>query len=188
MPLARRSRFQIINPSSESSCMGRGGRPRKHDPIADSISRHIGNGEDSLAQSLIEVRGTELPDGEARTALIWAAAHNRVDLLKWLIDRQANINHQDRIGYCGLHFAAQNKFCDVARTLLESGASTELRDIHGNTPLWTAAFSARGDYGVVQLLLSYGASLDNVNNVGKTPRDVATMFFPDRLHELVSNA
>jgi len=168
--------------------MGRGGRPRNHDPAADSITRHIRNAEDANARSLIEEKGTELPDGEARTPLIWAAAHNRIELLHWLICRKANVDHQDRIGYCALHFAAQNKHTEVARILLNSAASTELRDIHGNTPLWTAAFNARGDFGVFQLLLSHGALLDNRNNVGKTVRDVALLFFPDQLDALIANA
>jgi ankyrin repeat protein len=72
--------------------------------------------------------------------------------------------------------------------LLEAGALTDLRDMHGNTPLWTAGFSARGDYGVFQLLLRHGASLDNRNNVGKTVRDLAHTLFPDRLDGLVANA
>jgi hypothetical protein len=98
------------------------------------------------------------------------------------------LDHQDRSGYCALHFAGQNKHTDVARTLLEAGALTDLRDMHGNTPLWTAGFSALGDYGVFQLLLRHGASLDNRNNVGKTVRDLAHTLFPDPLDGLVANA
>lgn len=168
--------------------MGRGGRPRKHDPDADVITRHIRNGETALAAALIEDKGTELSDGEARTPLIWAAAYNHLELLHWLISHSANIDHQDRIGYCALHFAAQNRHTEFARVLLQAGASTELRDIYGNTPLWTAAFSARGDFGVFELLLSYGGTLDNRNNAGKTVRDIALSLFPDRLDELVANA
>jgi len=168
--------------------MVRGGRPRNHDPAADQITRHIERGEDHSAQSLMEQHGVELPDGEARTPLVWAAAYNRMEILRWLIARNAKLDHQDRSGYCALHFAGQNKHTDVARTLLEAGALTDLRDMHGNTPLWTAGFSARGDYGVFQLLLRHGASLDNRNNVGKTVRDLAHTLFPDRLDGLVANA
>jgi ankyrin repeat protein len=161
--------------------MGRGGRPRKHDPIADTIQREIRAGRIDLAKSLITEAGTDVLDGEARTPLIYSAAGNHIDLLPWLIAQGGNVNHQDRTGYCALHFAAQNRLLEVAATLLNAGAVTELRDIHGNTPLWTAAFNARGNFEVFRLLLAHGASLENRNLVDKTPREVAMKFFPDDL-------
>lgn len=168
--------------------MPRGGRPRKHDPVADIISRHIRYGEDVLAKNLISESGTEILDGDSRTPLILATANARSDLVNWLIANEANVNHQDRIGYCALHFAAQNKLTTIARMLLNAGALTELRDLYGNTPLWTAAYNPKGDFGVLQLLLAHGASLDNTNNAGKTCRDMAMAYFPNELANLIQSS
>jgi uncharacterized protein len=168
--------------------MARPGRPRKHDPITDDIRRCIRNGEDEAAKTLIASTGIDVPDGEACTPLIWASFYRRPDLLKWLIDQGANVNHQDRNGYCALHYVAQEKLGDIAEILLRAGAKTELRDVDGNTPLWTASFSARGDLSVVRLLVDYGASFENKNNAGKTVRDMATIFFPAELAELTRTA
>jgi len=165
--------------------MGHPGRPRKHDPVADEIRWHIQNGDDKIVQKLVEQCGIDVPNGDACTPLIWAAFFNRTELLRWLLDRNANVNHQDRTGYCALHFVSQEKHENIAKVLLDAGASTELRDIHGNTPLWTAIFNARGDFRVVQLLIDHGASLDNMNNVGKTNRDLAMTLCANELPNLI---
>ena len=168
--------------------MARPGRPRKHDPVADDISFDIERAKDDVARKAIEKHGIDILDGDARTPLIWASFHNRQDLLEWLISKGANVDHQDRNGYCALHFAGQEKHAGITKILLDADASTELRDVYGNTPLWTAAFNARGDYDVVNALLSQGASLDNKNNAGKTIRDLATTLFPEVLKSLIANA
>lgn len=164
--------------------MARPGRPRNHDTVADDIRRHIRNNDDSSAMRLIAVHGVDIVDGEACTPLIWAAIHNRPELLSWLIKNGANVDHQERNGYCALHYIAQEKHVTIADLLLQAGASTELRDVYGNTPRWTASFEAHGDIGIVELLVNHGASFENTNNAGKTVRDMATIFFPDKLEKL----
>ncbi len=168
--------------------MVRPGRPRKHDLVADGIRRHIRSAEDDAAKALVASGDVDIPDGENCTPLIWASFHNRPKLLQWLIDRGANVDHQDRNGYCALHYVAQEKLRNIAELLLDAGASTELRDVYGNTPLWTAAFNAHGDLSVVELLAEHGASFENTNHAGKTIREMAMIFFPDELPELMQKA
>ncbi len=60
--------------------------------------------------------------------------------------------------------------------------------MHGNTPLWTASFHARGNFCIVELLVRYGASFENRNKAGKTVRDIAMSFFPAKLQELSRTA
>lgn len=168
--------------------MARPGRPRKHDLIADEIQSCIRNGDDVSARALITRTDIDVPDGDGRTPLIWASFYRRSNLLKWLVENGADVNHQDRNGYCALHFVAQERLADVATILLDAGAKTELRDVYGNTPLWTATFNARGDLSVVKLLVQRGASLENRNNAGKTVREMAMIFFPDQLAELTQKS
>ena len=168
--------------------MARAGRPRKHDPVATDIRRHIRNAEDEAAKRLISSHDIDIPDGDACTPLIWAAFHNRPQLIQWLVNRGANVDHQDRNGYCALHYVAQEKHVGIARILLAAGASTELRDVYGNTPLWTASFEARGEFSMVELLVRHGASFENKNDAGKSVRDMAMIFFPDKLAELTGTA
>ena len=118
--------------------MARPGRPRKHDPVTNGIRRYIRNADDDAAKKLIAANDIDIPDGEGCTPLIWAAFHNRPKLLQWIIEQGANVNHQDSNGYCALHYVAQEKLDNVTQILLDADAATELRDVYGNTPLWTA--------------------------------------------------
>jgi len=160
--------------------MARPGRPIKTDPRAEKIAIRIGNGNIEDLKVLLKELGIDATDGYSRTALLWTAFYGNLEMLAWLIENGANINHQDKNGYSALHFAAQEKRIRIADLLLKHGASLELRDNHGNTPLWTAVFNARKDYELVKLYLKSRANLDNVNNFGRTPRQMAeTMFSAD---------
>jgi hypothetical protein len=79
--------------------MARPGRPRNHDPLADEIRFAIRNNDNEKARLLIAKADVDLPDGEGCTPLIWASFYNRTELLQWLIERGADVNHQDRNGY-----------------------------------------------------------------------------------------
>src|SRR5215510_8736681 len=99
--------------------MAHPGRPRKCDPRVESLFIDIEKQRNDQVKTILNETGIDAPDGEARTSLINAAAYNNFDLLVWLADHGANLNHQDRIGYSALHFAGQNKLIEIARFLLE---------------------------------------------------------------------
>ena len=168
--------------------MVRAGRPRNHDPIANEIRGAIRNGDEQVARNLISSTEIDMPDGENCTPLIWASFHNRPELLTWILENNGNVDHQDRNGYTALHYVSQERLPNIAQILLNAGAKTELRDAYGNTPLWTASFNAHGDLSVVELLVKHGASFDNVNNAGKSIREMASIFYPDEFAKMTGNA
>jgi ankyrin repeat protein len=149
--------------------MARPGRPRKHDLITDDIRRLIENFSNNKAKELLMKSGIEILDGDSSTPLIWASFCQNTEILRWLIENRAHVDHQNRNGYCALHTAAQEGHIDVVHRLLSHGANTELQDVYGNTPLWTAVFNARGNYKLVKLLIESGANPGSKNKVGKSP-------------------
>ena len=153
--------------------MARPGRPNKSDPRVDLITFDIEKGDNEKVKQLFLEVGVDACDRYLRTALIWATFYDNIALLNWLIDKGANINHQDNSGYSALHFAGQEKRFDCAKLLIDKGARLDLPDLHGNISLWTAIFNARGDTRLVELYVQNGANLDHVNKHQSTPRQMA---------------
>lgn len=68
-----------------------------------------------------------------------------------------------------LYFAAEYGELKLAAELLELRINVDEKNDFGNTPLWTAAFNAKGNYELVELLLRHGANPNSVNNTDNTP-------------------
>jgi ankyrin repeat protein len=94
--------------------------------------------------------------------LLLATLHKNEELLGWLIEQGANINHQDRNGDSALHFAGQEKNEEAAKLLLKAGADLNAVDVYGNAPLWRAVFNAKDDLRIVKLYIQGGANLDTL--------------------------
>ncbi|CEG55541.1 Dot/Icm T4SS effector AnkY/LegA9 [Legionella fallonii] len=107
-------------------------------------------------------------------ALRRAAAWGRLFELKVLIKSMTSdeINKKDgTVERTALHWAAQEKHLDCARTLVKAGASLDIKDKDGKTPLHKAV--ANGDRAMIKMLIEAGASVDIPDNGSKSPRDCA---------------
>lgn len=164
--------------------MAHPGRPIKCDPKVDNLRSNIRLNELDVARQTLKEFGIDATDGEGRTALINSVIENKVDFIQWLLERGANINHQDRIGYSVLHFVAQNQMTALAKYFLEKGADPNLQDIHGNTPLWTAVFNSKDTKDIVRLLLQSKANPDIQNKYGKSPRIMYQTFYNEDISSL----
>lgn len=90
-----------------------------------------------------------------------------------LLESGHDPNVVDTVGWSPLHFAAQDNDAELTRLLLRHGADHSIADCHGNTPLFHAAFSSRGQGECIAALLQAGADPERVNNHGVSPRSLA---------------
>jgi len=164
--------------------MAETGRPRKCHPKVESLFIDIEKGRNDFVKNILNDINIDEPDGEGRTALINAAACNNIDLIKWLLEKGANINYQDRTGYSALHFAGQNKVVELAKFLLLNGADPNLKDKFGNTPLRTAVHGSALDSSVAKLMLQYKGDPDIKNNYGNSPRSLYQLMFNADISQL----
>ncbi|OAS14763.1 hypothetical protein A8708_23635 [Paenibacillus oryzisoli] len=112
-------------------------------------------------------------DDDGRTALIHAVIDNLTEITKFLIERGANVDAQDNLGYTPLHYASQNYLPEVVKLLVDNKANVDVKDSHGNSPLFRAVFNSRGRGEVILLLLSHGADAHSKNNYDVSPIELA---------------
>ena len=86
------------------------------------------------------------------TALRWAASSNRTDVVRFLLERGANVNKQVDDGQTALHVASNNNCTDAIRILLEYGAMN-IKEVLGNTPIDLA--QKKNNEEAVRLLQQY---------------------------------
>ncbi|KOR31084.1 hypothetical protein TI04_02620, partial [Achromatium sp. WMS2] len=82
-----------------------------------------------------------------------AAEAGHLDIVQLLIDKKADINATDRVGFTPLHMAAQKGHRDVAQFLLEHGANVDIRNHAGSTPDDIAHLHGHPD--LVKLIAGY---------------------------------
>lgn len=108
------------------------------------------------------------------TPLGLAAFKGDIARIMTLLGKGMDINQLDRNGRTALHLAALNESVDVVRALLDAGADVDIPDQRfGFRPLH---FSARkGNAGVSELLVRYGADLDAQSLRGETALHLAVI-------------
>lgn len=75
-------------------------------------------------------------------------------VLRLLLASRAGVNVRDRLGFCALHFAA-NQSVEMVSDLLAASCEANATNLQGLSPLHSAAGMGRGD--VCEVLLSAGA-------------------------------
>jgi ankyrin repeat protein len=108
-----------------------------------------------------------------RPDIIEAVINNDINKVKRLINLGCDIDIQDRDGWTALHFAAHENNFAITKMLLDNGAAVDLKEIYGNTALFKAVFSSRGNGDIIKLLLDHGADRNLKNNYGVSPYDLA---------------
>ena len=114
-------------------------------------------------------------DDENRTAVFHAILAASKEITIQLLNNVPDLNWRDNKGWSPLHYAAQEYLVDIVALLIEAGANLEVKDNHGNTPLWRATFSSNGRGKIIQLLLAKGADRTNENSSGISPLKLANV-------------
>jgi ankyrin repeat protein len=134
---------------------------------------------------MLEDHGVDAKDSDGRTALMHASLFGKDDLVKDLIERGADVNNQDKIGYSCLHHCALEISTGAAQHLLKNHADPNLLDEHDNGPLWVALMNAKGNFELVKLLVEHGADPEVENLYERNAYDLAETLYKKDLDELL---
>ena len=133
--------------------------------LASEKSEKLMKWEDEIIRMLLRTDlDLEAKDKEGRTALLWAAATGKVNLVKLVLTgrthNNANIKATNNRGKTALHLAVESKTNRLAlvKTLLEHEANVHAVSDGG----WTALLNAadKGYEDVASVLLDWGANVN----------------------------
>ncbi len=111
-------------------------------------------------------------DGDGSTPLHYAALSGDPDLVRFLIDKGANVESMDAKSNTSLHIAVMNDRREAAAVLLERGAAVEARDDYQRTALILCA-RERGQASLGRLLIEAGADVNAKDKFGSDALELA---------------
>jgi len=146
-------------------------RERGHIEIANMIENvkelfeTLKKGDTSKAEKLLaNLRVPNARDRNGISLLHWATFIGHPGIVRFLIEKGADVNIKDWSGKTPLHYAAKIGDTIIAKLLLEKGADINAKDNRNCTPLHYAA-----NVEVARLLIEKGADINARNDDGLTP-------------------
>ncbi|MCA9450404.1 MAG: ankyrin repeat domain-containing protein, partial [Candidatus Omnitrophica bacterium] len=145
-------------------------------------------GEVEIARILIDA-GAQIdvhrrPYGE--TPLLLAIHHERIDMVKYLLERGADCRATNFLDQSPLSFAAQVGNVEALSLLLESGAEVDQAMEDGRTPLFIAV--STGQIEAATRLIEFGADLEAESRSGHTPLYAAVFYGQTEMVSLLLEA
>ncbi|CAM4758600.1 unnamed protein product [Rotaria magnacalcarata] len=116
-----------------------------------------------------------------QTALFMATLKDRVDVVKFLIQKGAHVNVQNRYGVSPLLLCAESGNFELVQALVQAGADVNITPqgelaednfLAGQTPLFGAA--KKGHVDICEYLIQNGADVNAITMTGATPLYTAT--------------
>ncbi|KAF8713527.1 hypothetical protein AX14_007520 [Amanita brunnescens Koide BX004] len=134
-----------------------------------SVHTAAQNNQVSLLRTLVneDPKCINAVDADGRTPLHWAASSGSVEITRFLIDQNVEVNSQDKSGWSSLHIAASAGREDVVRELIGAGADVNGKNDKGLTPLHYAASKSHIDIG--KLLIARGADINARDRANQHP-------------------
>jgi len=104
---------------------------------------------------------------EGFSALFLATILNKIEIVQFLVNKNAKVNLQDAHGQTALHKACESEnFNIVSLLLFETNVDVNIQDLMGRTPLHWAA--AKGNTKIMDLLIAHKCLL-LITKTGESP-------------------
>lgn len=113
------------------------------------------------------------PDDTAATPLILATLKGNINIVKWLLDKGADVNHKNQQGHSPLQYACSKGYKDIVEYLLSHGANINIQDNRGDTSIHRLVSLGRTE--ILSMLLGHCVEPDLglQNSEGNTALHIA---------------
>ncbi|XP_059169888.1 serine/threonine-protein phosphatase 6 regulatory ankyrin repeat subunit A-like [Physella acuta] len=98
-----------------------------------------------------------------------AVETNKINIVKFLLEKRVNINQEDFEGNTALHFAYGGK-SDIVKLLVEAGAKLYVKNKEGSMPLHVAA--DKSDTEMIELLINAKVDIHCLGRYAKTALEI----------------
>ncbi|XP_069670552.1 uncharacterized protein [Periplaneta americana] len=137
---------------------------KKRALVGDDNQLHLDTEKTSVYTTTKE--RLEMRDSDHRTPLFWAAVKGRLETVKMLVGKGANVNTDDACKQTPLYYAISGCHAEVVKFLIENGANVKVCDKDGDSVIFTALLS--GNLDILRLLIDKGADVDACNKLSKS--------------------
>ena len=106
---------------------------------------------------------------------------DRISIVRLLLERGADVHAQDKVDTTPLQLASCNGMAEIARVLLDAGATANSKGLNGRSPLHEAVGGGHSPFIenyvlIAKLLLERGADVDVPDDDGRTSLHLASYF------------
>ncbi len=133
------------------------------------IKTAITNGDLKLVRSMIE-GDKDLLESKIDTyftPLNFASAGGKLEVVKYFLEKGADVGAKDKEGSTPLQNAAAKGYFEIVKILVEKGSDVNYKDDNDVTPLHFGCMS--GNLDIVKYLVSKGADINAVSKIGRKP-------------------
>jgi len=102
------------------------------------------------------------------SSILLASSCANLEIVILLLESGANINDISDCGYSPIHIACITNNIDIVEYFLKKEAYIYIK--HNETPILLCAFYGRKS--IIQLLLSYGSNINDINEIGENVIDI----------------
>mmetsp|Transcript_13606 Transcript_13606/g.31568 ORF Transcript_13606/g.31568 Transcript_13606/m.31568 type:complete len:270 (+) Transcript_13606:241-1050(+) len=148
----------------------KGGDMEEATKILDAYAQKVGEGAARDTVAVIDEQ-----DCTGWTPLHWAASRGRDDVVKLLVERNANVHLVTADNWSAMHDAARKGSEPVCRMLRDASADVKIRTSNGNTPLHLSCHYGRVEAATF-LSDCEGIDLNETNNLGHSPLHLASRY------------
>jgi ankyrin repeat protein len=135
--------------------------------------------------NLLQQQSIDVADSKGWTALHYAAEGGQLEVVKWLIEMNANVNAAENDGGTALHLAAARGHKTVVMELLNRQANIDVTDKLQRTALHYAAKGGHKEVG--QILVDRGAKVDEADGWLNTALIYATWNRDTKMVKMLSD-
>jgi len=129
--------------------------------------------------------------GMNRTVLMYALNNKDLKVVKFLLDKGADITVRDMYGEDILFYAVAKNNPRITELLIDRGANVNVKDNKGRTPLMYAIMQKRTqdyyNYGIITFLIEKGANVNETDNDGNTALTYAKKYSAHDVIKILSD-